>query len=173
MWHLFCPDFRYNKISDINELWLREHGIDTIILDVDNTLLPYNADKPQAENIVWIKQLRSAGVRMILLSNNGGQRLEKICAEVGVSSISWAAKPLSLGFKRALHALRQRDKKSVLVIGDQLLTDVLGAKSMGLKVAWVETLSRKEFVLTGLTRKVEHMLVNKLVQKGMMPTKER
>jgi uncharacterized protein len=169
MLHLFCPDFCCVRITDISVQWLKAQNVKTIILDVDNTLLPWDSTAPTAENIGWIEALKSAGFRLILLSNNGGRRLDDICRMVDLPAISWAAKPLSLGFRRALHRMRLKERGEVLVIGDQIITDVLGAKQLGLKVMLVESLSQKEFIVTRFTRKVEHAVINKLVHKGLMP----
>ena len=169
MLHLFCPDFCCTRITDISVEWLKAHAVKTIILDVDNTLLPWDSNVPKAENVEWIERLKSAGFRLILLSNNGGKRLEEICLTVDLPAVSWAAKPLSLGFRRALHRLKLKERREVLVIGDQIITDVLGAKQFGLKVLLVESLSQKEFIVTRLTRKIERAVIKKLTHKGLMP----
>ena len=169
MLHLFCPDFCCASITDISVKWLKSHAVKTIILDVDNTLLPWDSNVPTAENVEWIKSLKNAGFRLILLSNNGGKRLEAICQTVDLPAISWAAKPLSLGFRLALHRLQLKKREEVLVIGDQIITDVLGAKQFGLKVLLVESLSQKEFIVTRLTRKIERAVIKKLTHKGLMP----
>ncbi|MEG0971012.1 MAG: YqeG family HAD IIIA-type phosphatase, partial [Acidaminococcaceae bacterium] len=149
--------------------WLRQQGITTIILDVDNTLLPWDADLPVAANIGWLQQVKTAGFKIILVSNNGGQRLQIISKSLEVPCVGWAIKPFGFGFKRALKYLAQQNRQQVLVIGDQIMTDVLGANKMGFKVLWVESLSRKEFVATRLTRRVEALLINVMLKKGIMP----
>ena len=169
MLHLFCPDFCCEYITDISINWLKANNVTTIILDVDNTLLPWNANVPTVANVEWIKSLKSEGFRLILLSNNGGKRLKEICDHVKLPAVGWAAKPFSLGFKRALHALEIKERGEVLVIGDQIITDVFGAKKMGMKVMLVESLSQKEFIATRLTRKVERVVIKKLKKKGLMP----
>lgn len=169
MLHLFCPDFCCGSITDISPEWLLANNIKTIILDVDNTLLPWDASTPTSANIKWVKKLKSDGLHLILLSNNGGKRLDDICKIVELPAVSWAAKPLPLGFKRAIHGLKVKERGEVLVIGDQLITDVFGAKKLGLKVLLVESLSKKEFIVTRLTRRVERLVINKLAKKGLMP----
>ena len=70
----------------------------------------------------------------MLLSNNGGERLRKISEAAQIEAVSWAVKPMPWGFKRALKRFGRQQGK-VLVIGDQLLTDVLGAKTDGVYCA--------------------------------------
>ena len=169
MLHLFCPNYRCHHISEIPMAWLKQEGIKAIILDLDNTLLPWDENIPSEENISWVQNVKKAGIRVVLLSNNGGERLQKISKELGVAAIGWGVKPLSIGFKRALRFLKVQAHGEVLVIGDQLITDVFGAKKMDFKVLWVESLSRKEFVFTRITRKLESLLVKQLTKKGIMP----
>ena len=169
MLHLFCPNYRCRRISEIPVAWLKQEGVKAIILDLDNTLLPWNESIPSEENISWVKKIKEAGIRVVLLSNNGGERLQHISKELGIAAIGWGVKPLSIGFKRALRFLKVHSHGEVLVIGDQLLTDVLGAKKMDFKVLWVESLSQKEFVFTRITRKLESILVKQLTKKGIMP----
>ncbi len=169
MLHLFCPNYRCSRISEIPIAWLEQEGIKAIILDLDNTLLPWNENIPSEENISWVKKVKEAGFKVVLLSNNGGDRLQDISKELGVAAIGWGVKPLSRGFKRALRFLKVQSRGEVLVIGDQLITDVFGAKKMDFKVLWVESLSKKEFVFTRITRKLESILIKQLTKKGIMP----
>ena len=169
MLHLFCPNYRCQRISKIPIAWLKQEGIKAIILDLDNTLLPWNENVPSEENIFWVQKVKEAGIRVVLLSNNGGERLQVISKKLDVGAIGWGIKPLSRGFKRALRFLKVQTHGEVLVIGDQLITDVFGAKKMDFKVLWVESLSKKEFIFTRITRKLESMLIKQLAKKGIMP----
>ena len=85
---------------------------------------------------------------------------------------SWAVKPMPWGFKRALKRFGRQQGK-VLVIGDQLLTDVLGAKRMGFTVLWVRSLQGKEFPMTRITRQIEKMLVRRLDAQGLLPEERK
>lgn len=76
------------------------------------------------------------------------------------------------GFKRALKRFGRQQGK-VLVIGDQLLTDVLGAKRMGFTVLWVRSLQGKEFPMTRITRQIEKMLVRRLDAQGLLPEERK
>ena len=169
MLHLFCPNYRCSRISEIPITWLEQEGIKAIILDLDNTLLPWNENMPSEENVSWVQKVKEAGIRVVLLSNNGGERLRNISEKLGVVAIGWGIKPLTRGFKRAFRFLKVQSRGEVLVIGDQLITDVFGAKKMDFKVLWVESLSRKEFLFTRITRKLESILIKQLTKKGIMP----
>lgn len=172
MLKMFCPDFCFDSITSITVEWLRGQQIERIILDVDNTLLPRDEVQPSEHVLAWLASVRKVGVEIVLLSNNGGGRLQNISAAAQSEAVSWAAKPLPWGFKRALKKFDKQQGK-VLVIGDQLLTDVLGAKRMGFKVLWVRSLQGNEFMVTKITRQIEKILVRKLNVQGLLPEERK
>ena len=157
----FCPDFRFDSIASIPVEWLKKQQVERVILDVDNTLLPRDEVQLDADVLNWLQLLRKNEIEIVLLSNNGGERLRKISEAAQIEAVSWAVKPMPWGFKRALKRFGRQQGK-VLVIGDQLLTDVLGAKRMGFTVLWVRSLQGKEFPMTRITRQIEKMLVRRL-----------
>lgn len=172
MLKMFCPDFRFDSIAVIPVDWLKAQRVERVILDVDNTLLPRDETEPDVAVLEWLRSVRESGIEVVLLSNNGGCRLQKISAAAQVEAVSWAAKPMPWGFKRALKRFGKKQGK-VLVIGDQLLTDVLGAKRMGFTVLWVRSLQGKEFPITRITRQVEKMLVRRLDARGLLPEERK
>lgn len=172
MLKMFCSDFRFDSIAVIPVDWLKAQRVERVILDVDNTLLPRDETEPDGAVLEWLRSVRESGIEVVLLSNNGGCRLQKISAAAQVEAVSWAAKPMPWGFKRALKRFGKKQGK-VLVIGDQLLTDVLGAKRMGFTVLWVRSLQGKEFPITRITRQVEKMLVRRLDARGLLPEERK
>lgn len=173
MLKMFCPDFRFDSIAVIPVDWLKAQRVERVILDVDNTLLPRDEHLSRMARFwEWLRSVRESGIEVVLLSNNGGCRLQKISAAAQVEAVSWAAKPMPWGFKRALKRFGKKQGK-VLVIGDQLLTDVLGAKRMGFTVLWVRSLQGKEFPITRITRQVEKMLVRRLDARGLLPEERK
>lgn len=172
MLKMFCPDFCFDSIAVIPVDWLKAQRVERVILDVDNTLLPRDETEPDRVVLEWLWSVRESGIEVVLLSNNGGCRLQKISSATQVEAVSWAAKPMSWGFKRALKRFGKKQGK-VLVIGDQLLTDVLGAKRMGFTVLWVRSLQGKEFPVTKITRQIEKMLVRRLDAQGLLPEERK
>ena len=168
MLKIFCPDFRFDSIASIPVEWLKKQQVERVILDVDNTLLPRDEVQLDADVLNWLELLRKNEIEIVLLSNNGGERLRKISEDAQIEAVSWAVK----GFKRALKRFGRQQGK-VLVIGDQLLTDVLGAKRMGFTVLWVRSLQGKEFPMTRITRQIEKMLVRRLDAQGLLPEERK
>lgn len=137
-------------------------GYRGIILDLDNTSCAYG-DAEVAEGVAeWVAAAQAAGLRIVLLSNNFSERVEAIGAQLSVATVPRALKPLPFGFWRALRLLGTRRHETV-VIGDQLFTDVLGAKLIGVDAILTEPLAPHDFVLTRVLRLLERMLFRRIL----------
>ncbi len=164
-----CPDYRVKSIFDISPRWLKRNGYMKIVVDIDNTLLPRDKNVIGPRAMTWIRQLHQLGINIALISNNGGDRIKAITRQANVGSVMRAGKPLPFAYKRIDKAM---GGGKILFVGDQLLTDVLGAKLTGHPVIWVESLGGKEHFITRITRKLEKVFANSLIKSGKMP-KER
>ena len=133
-------------------------GVRGLILDLDNTLLGFGASAPSPENQAWVAAARAAGLEIVLLSNNFGPRVAEIAGGLGLRGIPNALKPLPLGFLRAKRALQLRARE-VVVIGDQLFTDVLGATLCGMRAILVEPIEDRDFALTRIFRRLERLVL--------------
>ena len=137
----FRPSHWATRITQIDPHALRARGIRGAIVDLDNTLVGFRTLVPLEEDAAWVLQAKEAGVRVAVLTNNGTPWASKVAQDLGVPCIPRARKPLPYGFRRALAVLELRADEAV-VIGDQLFTDVLGAKLAGLEVILVDPLVR-------------------------------
>lgn len=164
-----CPTYRVKSIFDISPKWLKRNGYMRIVVDIDNTLLPRDKNVVGPRAMTWIRQMHQLGINVALISNNGGDRIKAITRQTNLGTIMRAAKPLPMAYKQIKKAMG--DGK-ILFVGDQLLTDVLGAKFSDYPVVWVESLGGKEHFITRCTRKLEKFFVNRLIKSGKMP-KER
>lgn len=164
-----CPDYRVKSIFDISPKWLKRNGYMKIVVDIDNTLLPRDKNLVGSRAMTWIRQLHQLGINIALISNNGGDRIKGITRQTGLGTIMRAAKPLPMAYKQIVKAM---GGGKILFVGDQLMTDVLGAKFAGQTVVWVESLGGKEHFITNCTRKMEKFFVGRLESNKMMP-KER
>ena len=164
-----CPDYRVKSIFDISAKWLKRNGFNKIVVDIDNTLLPRDKNLVGPRAMTWIRQMIQQGIHVALITNNGGDRIKAISRQTGLGAVMRAAKPLPVSYSRIEKAL---GGGKILFIGDQLMTDVLGAKFSGHPVVWVESLGGKEHFITRCTRKLEKFFANRLIKNGKMP-KER
>ncbi|WP_038070992.1 YqeG family HAD IIIA-type phosphatase [Thermus scotoductus] len=132
--------------------WLEERGLKGVILDLDNTLLPYGEEEPLPEHQAWLEALK-AEVPVYLLSNALPDRFARIQGRLGLPGHAPALKPW-LGFQRALKALGLPPQE-VAVVGDQIFTDVLGGNLVGAYTVLVPPLREREFFYTRFIRMLE------------------
>lgn len=132
--------------------WLKERGLQGVILDLDNTLLPYGEEEPSPEHRAWLEALK-AEVPIYLLSNALPERFARIQGRLGLPGHAPALKPW-LGFRRALKALGLSPQE-VAVVGDQIFTDVLGGNLVGAYTVLVPPLRERELFYTRFIRMLE------------------
>jgi HAD superfamily phosphatase (TIGR01668 family) len=129
----FLPDAVFDKVTDITADWLLGRKILGIALDVDNTIAKYSESLPAPEIVSWIETLRNTGIRTVIVSNSRkGKRVPDISKALGLPYIVKAGKPSRKGFIQAAELIGT-ETKNMAVIGDQIFTDVLGAKRAGCK----------------------------------------
>ena len=143
MLSFFRPQLYAPRISRIDPRELRLRGVRGAIVDLDNTLVGFRSLVPLEEDALWVARAKQADVRVVVLTNNGTPWAAKVAQDLGVPCIPRARKPLPNGFRRALKLLELEPHEAV-VIGDQLFTDVLGAKLAGLEVILVDPLVRHD-----------------------------
>lgn len=154
------PDSFAERLSSISLDDLAARGMRGIIVDLDNTLVGYGEEAMAPADAAWIASARQRGFAVCLVSNNFTGRVEKIGRELDVPAVSSALKPLPHGFARALRALATH-KDATVVVGDQLFTDVLGAKLAGLHVILTEPLVSKDWHGTRILRFLERVLLGR------------
>ena len=139
----FRPQLYSPAINRIDPRELRMRGIRGAIVDLDNTLVGFRTLAPLEEDALWVARAKQADVRVLVLTNNSTPWAAQVAKDLGVPCIPRARKPLPQGFRRALKVLELEPHEAV-VIGDQLFTDVLGAKLAGLEVILVDPLVRHD-----------------------------
>jgi HAD superfamily phosphatase (TIGR01668 family) len=139
----FRPQSYVRAINTIDPVALRARGIRGAIVDLDNTLVGFRSLAPLAQDAMWVTRAHDAGVAVVVLTNNGTPWASEVARNLGVPCIARARKPLPGGFRRALRLLGLTPDEA-LVIGDQLFTDVLGAKLAGLEVILVDPIVRHD-----------------------------
>ena len=143
MKHLLLPDYDFDTFSGITPEFLKELGKDCVLCDIDNTLVPYDQPLPTEEVVAWVKSLTDAGIKVILVSNNEKERVEKFNEAIGVPYMYKSGKPSRGTVTRALKIL-QSEKNKAVMLGDQLLTDVITARLSGITSLWVPTIKKVE-----------------------------
>lgn len=129
------PDRQFSTYLDLTPAILREEGVRALLLDVDNTLAPYEQSEPDDALRAWLHALEEAGIAVALVSNNHGSRLTRFNRTLGLPAFSHACKPLRRGVRRALAALGAKPGETAL-LGDQIFTDVGAARRARLARAY-------------------------------------
>lgn len=161
------PNMRVNTVYDINLDELHAQGIRGIITDLDNTLVGAKEPLATPELVKWLDYVRSRGFRVVIVSNNNEVRVGKFATPLQIPFIHAARKPAAKAFRRALDVLGLSAGQTV-VIGDQMMTDVLGGNRMGLYTILVTAISpADEGVMTRVNRFFERIALWRLRKKGL------
>jgi HAD superfamily phosphatase (TIGR01668 family) len=164
---LWLPDAYLGGLAEIRLEGLWELGVRGIIVDLDNTLVAYRESTVAPELAQWVAQARRRGFGVVLVSNNWSERVAAIGLHLDVPTVPKAMKPLPAAFLRALRVIGT-PRAATVVVGDQLLTDVLGAKLMGMRAILTEPLSEHGFITTRMMRVIERAVLR---LAGMRPLK--
>lgn len=155
---MLSPDYYYRGVHDIDLEALRERGIDTLLVDLDNTLLPRDTSEVPEALRTWASDAASAGFRVCLVSNNWHERVHGVAEELDVELVAKALKPLPFAFLRALRLVGSVRSRAA-VVGDQMFTDVLGGRWLGMVTVLVTPLSESDLPHTLMLRRIERMLL--------------
>lgn len=140
---LFMPTIMVQNVTDITVDIIKQLNVDTILLDVDNTLAEHGSHIPFEGTIEWTKLMLEAGFKIVIVSNNFENRVSSFAKKFDLPFVYLSLKPLPLGFNKAKKLLDSEPRKSV-VIGDQVFTDILGANLAGMKSILLEPKACKE-----------------------------
>ena len=134
------PDRLFQRYTDLTPQLLRELDIRLLLCDLDYTLAPRSVAEPDEALRAWLDGCKKTGTTVMILSNNrSSQRVETFCRELGIRYVGHAGKPSPRGYREAME-LAGEDAAHTAMLGDKLLTDVLGAKRSGILAVMVEPL---------------------------------
>lgn len=135
----FLPDHIFQSILQITPAFLQQRNIRLLLMDFDNTMLPYTSDVPSIELLTWIAQMQKAGIKLCIVSNSHKQRVPQFSKRYGVDCVTHAAKPGTRGICEAM-ARYDATKEETALVGDQIYTDTLGAKRAGVTALLVRSI---------------------------------
>ena len=125
------PDVILESLTDLTPALLEQRGISFLMMDFDNTIVPYTTDEPTEKMCEWLAQMKSSGIRLCVVSNSKKPRVVRFCETYGLDCITHAKKPFQKGISECLRRFSLQPCDAALV-GDQIYTDVLGANCAGL-----------------------------------------
>ena len=153
----FYPDNEAESASDIGYEGLYAKGYRGVIFDIDNTLVPHGAPADERARALFAR-LRALGYKTVLLSNNKEPRVKSFADSVGSLYVFRAGKPGRKGYTRAMQMM-ETASENTLFVGDQLFTDVWGAKKLGIVTYLVKPIHPKEEIQIVLKRRLEWVVL--------------
>lgn len=157
MFKMFFPDEYLESTYRINFEELYRKGYRGIIFDIDNTLVPHGAPSDEKSEKLF-ENLKQIGFQCCLLSNNQYQRVSSFNEKIQVHFIENAHKPSRKNYLKAME-LMGTSLENTLFVGDQLFTDVYGAKRVGIHNILVKPIHPKEEIQIVLKRKLEKIVL--------------
>jgi len=154
------------RVMDITAEMLADISVSALILDLDNTLTTHNNPIPDPAVLTWLAYMHDSGIKMKILSNNTKKRVLPFAKELRLDFIAVGLKPLPFGYARAV-AVLGTPRRNVAVVGDQLFTDVLGARLYGTKAILVEPFEMESHPLFRFKRRIEAIFLKKYRHKGL------
>ena len=146
------PTVMVTSVTEINPAFLKDRGIELLMLDFDNTIVPYTTSTPTADMELWIKCMIRVGVKLCVVSNSHKDRVKIFCRHYGLPCITHANKPFSKGIRECLTMFNLAPEQCAIA-GDQIFTDTLGGNCVGLQTILVKPINNHNFWL-----KARHVL---------------
>ena len=145
------PKVIAGSLTDLSPSFFHGKKIRLLMLDFDNTIVPYTTDIPTAQIQVWLETMMESDISICVVSNSKNERVQKFCQQYGLGCITHSRKPFSDGIRRCMEEY-ECVPESCALVGDQIFTDVLGANCAGIYSVLVKSIHNHNFWL-----KLRHM----------------
>lgn len=162
----FVPTYLSNNVFSINPHFFVAIGKKAVLLDLDNTLDPVDIKEPSERAIAYVEGLKKEGLKVYVASNNTGKRVSTYCEKLNIEAASGLLKPFSFRLKKWIKKTGYK-KEEVILVGDQIFTDVLSAKGANIDILLTKPLSPRDSVFTLLNRKLEKPIRDKIKKKKL------
>lgn len=163
--NIFMPDIYEESIYKVDYKRLYKNNIKVVLFDLDNTIIPANVKDASVEVKKLFDAIKKEGIKPIIFSNSPKGRIKKVANYLDVDFVYLACKPLSFKFKKLIKKYNLKNTE-VAIIGDQLLTDIKGGNTVGIKTILVKPISDYDSYFTRLNRKKEKKIISKIDIKG-------
>ncbi|HBA37883.1 MAG TPA: YqeG family HAD IIIA-type phosphatase [Firmicutes bacterium] len=163
---VFLPDIYQKSVYAINYENLKNAGIKVILFDLDNTIAPVMADQPSKKMKELFEEIKNIGIRPIILSNSNKKRVEPFKDGLFVDAACSSHKPMSGKYKKILDIYNVKPNE-VAAVGDQILTDVLGANRMEITSILINPISTIDLRFTKINRFFERIILRRYEKRGV------
>lgn len=142
------PDLITEAVTDLTPEMLAQRGVKLLMLDFDNTIVPYTTNRPTEKMSAWLKGMQNSPVHICVVSNSRKMRVRTFCEAYGMDCITHAKKPFSKGIQVCMTKYCLPAENCALA-GDQIYTDVLGANCAGIQSILVKAIDNHTILLKG------------------------
>ena len=156
----FVPEYIFEHFYDASAEFLTSIGVRGIVLDIDNTLEPYENSKPGEMVLRWFDELKDANIAFSIVSNNNRKRVETFLDEICVPYYYKAKKPFKKNVRNAMNKMNTNEENTILM-GDQIFTDIWAAHNCKIRGILVFPIKDKRDVFTRLKRLLEKPIIKK------------
>jgi len=148
----FLPTVRCESLTQVTPEFLQQRGISLLMLDFDNTIVPYTTSVPTVEMEAWLQTMAKGAVQLCVVSNSKRDRVKIFCEKYGLPCITHSKKPFPKGIRQCLAKFGKQPCQCAIA-GDQIFTDTLGGNCAGLTTILVKPINNHNFWL-----KARHVL---------------
>ena len=161
---LFYPDFYFDNVRDVKIDLLEKNNIKGIILDVDNTLIDFYR-KFEDGTVEWVQNMKNNGIKFCIVSNsNKKDKVQFVAEQLDVPYFHFAKKPFKMGFVKAKIQMGL-EPQNIAAIGDQIMTDVVGANRCKMYSILVKPIKEKDIFITRFKRPIENWIIKRYLKK--------
>ena len=167
MLDFLLPDFYFEKFDEVTPEFLMKNNIKALLLDVDNTLAPYELSEPDEKILAWLGSLKENGIAFAFISNNSSdKRIKLFNKKIGAPAFAKSGKPFAKKtIKRALSTLNVQ-KENAVFLGDQIFTDVCAGKFNGIRAILVPPIKDKKNLFFRFKRALEKPVLKRYFKKN-------
>ena len=165
MKNYLTPDYMFGSFREVTPDFLQSIGVRALLIDIDNTLAPYEQPDPDKRILDWFQELEKNGIKAALVSNNHAPRVERFNKPLGLIAYPDSGKPGRKTLERAMRELNVSHTKTAM-LGDQLLTDCFAGKHIGLRAIIVPPIKDKTNLFFRSKRLLERPFIRKYARQN-------
>jgi len=165
MFNFLKPTYYFHTVFDIPDTFWSEQGIKGILFDIDNTLEPYATEVPSQRTLKLFEKLSELGISTAIISNNHKERVEKFASPLNAEYYYESLKPRTGNIFSAINNMGLK-KDNVVIIGDQLFTDIWAGSRAEIRSIFVDKLSDDESTFIKAKRALEVPFVKRIKKNG-------
>lgn len=165
MKNYLTPDYMFATFDAVTPAFLQSIGLRALLIDIDNTLAPYEEPDPNERVLAWFAELEKNGIKAALVSNNHAPRVERFNKSLGLIAYPDSGKPGRKTLERAMKELGVTHTETAM-LGDQILTDCFAGKHIGLCAIIVPPIKDKTNLFFRFKRLVERPAIRKYARKN-------